>query len=246
MDLCNGNIVSHNTLLGNTIGLHSEESTSNVICHNNFVDNTDQVETTSSANTWNHSYPCGGNYWSNYEGEDRFSGRNQDVLGRDGMRDQPLVIDENNRDNYPLVDRWDTTLKVFDIAWNMTKAGVNCNTTVCSVALFSDSSVTNFGFNKTLKRISFETSNGTFCRVIIAKDILEGALNCSVDDVIKDSSLNWDKTHTFMGFAIDNESHRVEITGERALRIMGDLDDNDVVNMKDIGKTAQNFMIGTG
>jgi parallel beta-helix repeat protein len=245
MDISIGNIISDNTLLGNIIGLQSDESTSNVICHNNFVDNADQVVTIGSTNTWNYSYPCGGNYWSSYEGEDRFSGRNQNVLGSDGIGDQPHVIDENNRDMHPLVDRWGTTLKVFDIAWNMSQAGARWKT-VCSVALFSDSSVTDFDFNKTLKRISFDTSNGTFCRVIVAKDILEGAFNCSVDDVIRDSNLNWDETHTFMGFAYNNESHRVEITGERALRIVGDLDNNGVVNMRDIGQAARNFMTETG
>jgi len=244
MGISNGNIISDNTLLGNSIGLQSEESTSNVVCHNNFVDNTDQVETIDSTNTWNYSYPCGGNYWSDYEGEDRFSGRNQNVLGRDGMGDQPYVIDENNRDMHPLVDRWGTTLKVFEIAWNMSLGGAHWKN-ISSVALFSDSSVTDFDFNK-LKRISFDTSNGTFCRVIVAKDLLEGAFNCSVDDVIRDSSLNWDATHTFMGFTYSNESHRVEITGERATRILGDLDNNGVVDMRDISKAARNFGTETG
>lgn len=240
MDISGNNTIANNTLSQNSIGLALKDSDSNTICHNNFLDNSNQVEISGSTNTWNYSYPCGGNYWSNYNGEDRLSGMNRNLQGSDGIGDQPYVIDENNRDMYPLVNQWGTTLRVFDVTWNISQTGVHWKI-ICPVALFSNSSIRDFDFDKTLKRISFNTSNGTFCTVIVARELLEGAFNCSIDDRPTVSSLNWDKTHTFVGLTYGNNSRKVEITGERAFRIVGDLDGNGVVDIRDIFLAAINF-----
>lgn len=47
-------------------------------------------------------YPSGGNYWSDYEA--RFP--DADELDDSGIRDTLYVIDEDNQDNYPLIDPW--------------------------------------------------------------------------------------------------------------------------------------------
>jgi parallel beta-helix repeat protein len=75
----------------------------NKIYHNDFVDNKNPVDIdgTSSA-SWNDSYPSGGNYWSNYTGNDTKKGPYQNINGQDGIGDTPYVIDVNNHDNYPL------------------------------------------------------------------------------------------------------------------------------------------------
>jgi parallel beta-helix repeat protein len=70
----------------------------NTIYHNNFVNNTVQAEiseTSSAVNVWDDDYPSGGNYWSDYNGTDN---------NGDGIGDTPYVIEENNKDNYPLVN----------------------------------------------------------------------------------------------------------------------------------------------
>jgi len=56
-----------------------------------------------SRNIWDNGYPSGGNYWSNYNGTDLYSGPCQNVTGSDGIGDTPYVIDANNQDNYPLM-----------------------------------------------------------------------------------------------------------------------------------------------
>jgi len=76
----------------NKIGLFFGDSNSSTIYHNNFINNTEQALTMNSQDAWDNGIE--GNYWSDYKG--------QDVDG-DAIGDAPYVIDENNRDNYPLV-----------------------------------------------------------------------------------------------------------------------------------------------
>jgi len=89
------NNISQNTITNNLEeGIHLYESNRNIIYQNNFINNVRQVESHISINTWDDGYPSGGNYWSDYVGVD---------ADRDGVGDTPYVIDDDNRDNYPLV-----------------------------------------------------------------------------------------------------------------------------------------------
>jgi len=98
------NIVYGNDIKSNKCGLSLDNSPNNTIFHNNFLINTDlQVYSKESVNVWDSDYPDGGNFWSDYTGLDEKSGSGQDQLGSDGMGDAPYVIDEDNRDKYPLI-----------------------------------------------------------------------------------------------------------------------------------------------
>jgi hypothetical protein len=66
------------------------------------MNNTNQVST-NSVNTWDNGYPSGGNYWSDYNGTDLYSGPGQNITGSDSIGDTPYVINANNRDRYPKV-----------------------------------------------------------------------------------------------------------------------------------------------
>jgi len=70
---------------------------SSYIYHNNFVNNTIQAISPVSENIWDDGYPSGGNYWSDYTGVD---------ADGDGIGDSPYVIEANNQDNHPLINRW--------------------------------------------------------------------------------------------------------------------------------------------
>ena len=100
------NIVVANNITDNNIGI-STIGYSNRFHHNNFVNNTSHAEVDAYAyhsNEWDNGYPSGGNYWSDYNGVDLYSGSNQNELGSDGIGDTPVIIDTYNRDKYPLMN----------------------------------------------------------------------------------------------------------------------------------------------
>jgi len=101
-----GNIVVDNTIVNNTDGIVIYDQ-NNIIYHNNFVNNSRQVYCYSNyVNVWDDGYPSGGNYWSHYTGVDEKNGPKQDQLGSDGIGDTPYVINDYNRDRYPLMNPW--------------------------------------------------------------------------------------------------------------------------------------------
>jgi parallel beta-helix repeat protein len=80
------NGAEYNNIIGNNItingrGIFIAISSNNVIHYNNFVNNTNHVETYDSNNIWDNDIE--GNYWSNYDGIGAY------------------VIDVNNQDNFP-------------------------------------------------------------------------------------------------------------------------------------------------
>ena len=93
--------VSPSKVIGNTIANNSQglflENSGNLIYHNNFVNNTVQAATSNFTSIWDLGYSNGGNYWSDYKGED---------ADGDGIGDIPYVIDECNVDRYPLMSFW--------------------------------------------------------------------------------------------------------------------------------------------
>ena len=120
------NVILENTIANNTYGLLFDlndnwgYSDNNHVYHNNFINNSAQalsVLATGSPNIWDAGYPSGGNYWSDYASVDLFSGRYQNETGSDGIGDSPYVIDENNTDQYPLMEPWGTGTPTANFAW---------------------------------------------------------------------------------------------------------------------------------
>jgi parallel beta-helix repeat protein len=124
---CNYNEISNNNISFNTVGItlnssgYNKITDSNISCNlnygiwingsdnnqiysNSFINNTNHVYASASANQWNSSYPQGGNYWDNYNGIDEKYGPNQDQLGSDGIGDTPHQVSGlENFDYYPLM-----------------------------------------------------------------------------------------------------------------------------------------------
>jgi parallel beta-helix repeat protein len=86
------NAITNNTMRHNGKGLFLGYSNNCIIYHNNFINNTDQVKILCSENIWDDG--AEGNYWSDYTGQD---------FDNNGIGDTPYVIDQDNRDDYPLM-----------------------------------------------------------------------------------------------------------------------------------------------
>jgi parallel beta-helix repeat protein len=91
---------SHNKIIRNNItdnqrSMYFEmQAFDNTIYHNNVVNNALQVfADTDSVNVWDNGVE--GNYWSRYNGTDGDG---------NGIGDTPYILDENNQDNYPLME----------------------------------------------------------------------------------------------------------------------------------------------
>jgi parallel beta-helix repeat protein len=98
------NTVFKNSIIDNTCGVWIRLSSSNTFSSNNFLNNTDQVKVESSfaeyasANSWDDGEK--GNYWSDYQS--RYP--NATALDGSGTWNTSYVINENNRDNHPLIE----------------------------------------------------------------------------------------------------------------------------------------------
>jgi parallel beta-helix repeat protein len=103
LDSSSNNSFFGNNITDNDLGISSIQSNNNIY-HNNFIDNKIQVEELVTSNLWDNGYPSGGNYWSDYTDVDQYDGPFQNETGSDGIWDNPFTINENNQDNYPLVN----------------------------------------------------------------------------------------------------------------------------------------------
>jgi len=130
-----GNTIRRNALVNNSVGVTlfggaGIFSNDNVIYHNNFINNTSQVQSEESINFWDRCYPAGGNYWSDYPGVD---------ADGDGISDAPYVIDSDNQDCYPLVHPW-SPLPVHNINTGLGYAtiqeAINANETLNGHTIF--------------------------------------------------------------------------------------------------------------
>jgi len=108
LDSSFNNTVFGNNITNNSNGVSLNLSSNNKLYHNNFISNSicQSLIYQSAGNFWDLGYPSGGNYWSDYTGTDLFCGPYQNATGFDWIGDSPHIIDETNRDNYPLIDHY--------------------------------------------------------------------------------------------------------------------------------------------
>lgn len=101
------NTITSNIVTGNGCGICLASSSNNNVVYLNNFDNTTNVTSTDSTNTWNSPLQRGynyqsnfymnymGNYWSDYSGSD--------TSPVDGIGDSPYPIANDNDDGYPLM-----------------------------------------------------------------------------------------------------------------------------------------------
>jgi len=111
-NICLDSTSHNNTITNNKIyspgpipaGSILVESEGNVAYHNNFYNGIEEpIIVYHANNVWDNGYPSGGNYWSDHNPPDIYSGPYQNETGRDKIGDIPYIIGENNLDRYPLI-----------------------------------------------------------------------------------------------------------------------------------------------
>ena len=99
-----------NASVGTLVGGYSDKASNNTLYHNNFINNTEQVETSYGVGSSNY-FDNGreGNYWSDYAGED---------TNGDGIGDTPYIINYRSfvrKDNYPLMAPFNISAATFEV-----------------------------------------------------------------------------------------------------------------------------------
>jgi parallel beta-helix repeat protein len=91
----NYNQIIANNIVDNGAGAEFVNSSNNIVYHNNFIDNSVLITSFSTDDINFFDNGSEGNYWSSYHGEDNEG---------DGIGDTPYIINENNQDNYPIMN----------------------------------------------------------------------------------------------------------------------------------------------
>jgi parallel beta-helix repeat protein len=214
------NVVSENNIVdGIRYGIELQsDSDNNRIYHNNLIGNGINGPTlppyqvnidSSSGNTLDNGYPSGGNYWSDYDGTDIFSGAYQNVSGSDGIGDTAYISDAGNvTDNYPLMGMFSD----FNVA-----QGVD-------VQAVSNSTISNFQFNGTALLFNITGENGTtgFCRVSFPTALLNETLTVFVNGTEVPYTLlpQSDSTESYLYFTYSHSTEQVTIVPEFATFVL--------------------------
>lgn len=147
LDISSDNEIFNNEIASNAIGISFYESGNNTFYHNSFTNNTNNVDFMAYVgpqvtNKWDIGYPSGGNYWSDYAGFDLYSGQWQNETGSDGVGDTPYVIDEDNRDDYPIMHPYGSIRNVdTGLAYLTIQSAINAPETLEGHAIFVRSGV---------------------------------------------------------------------------------------------------------
>ena len=91
------NLIIGNSIIGNEEALWIFASFNNVIYRNAFINNTQQVVSLDSQSNWDNGVE--GNYWGDYE--ERYP--DAEEMDESGIWNTPYSIDENSKDNYPII-----------------------------------------------------------------------------------------------------------------------------------------------
>ena len=203
--LSSNNIISGNHITNNQNGIGLEGSSGNMFYHNNFINNI--VSSSDSVNVWDDGYPSGGNYWSNYTGDD---------LDYDGIGDSWHEIDADNIDHYPLMGMFSS----FNTSY------------AYSIDFVANSSVSNFSFNLSNTEayppeailafnVSGEAGTEGFLRVCIPKILINGSYVIMSDGEII-TNTTWpqvrelpcsDETYAYFYINYTHSEHKIEISG---------------------------------
>jgi parallel beta-helix repeat protein len=188
------NVFNNNMVSDVSIGISMYLSASNLVYHNNFV-KVDYVESSESQNSFD--YDGQGNYWDDYNGTD---------ADYDGIGDVPYLVNEEGKDNYPLMGIFTSS----SILWHGTAYDVE---TITSSSVFA------LGFSQQEKSISFNLATAinetSFCHVTLPEALLGGPYRVLFEgEQISILNQESNDTHSFLYYEYPSNGGHVEIVGE--------------------------------
>jgi len=215
------NSIFGNLIMNNDVGIYeySESTRGYKIFHNNFVNNTQQIDLGSrSANIWDNGLE--GNYWSDYNGTD---------FNQDGVGDTSYIINGNNMDYHPLMG----TFSEFAVTLEVQTFHV---TTICNstISAFQSDQV-----NKIMRfNVTGEKGIG-FCRVCTPYDLVPPPHTVTIDNgqtpvLYYNHSIYDNGTHRWIHFAYEHSTHEVLIRGTTPPTISIISPENKTYTVKDI------------
>lgn len=224
------NQIVNNYVSSNQIGLVQDMTGINEIYHNSFINNQKQVvQERASVNVWDNGYPSGGNYWSDYNGTDMYSGPYQNLTGSDGIGDTPYIINGNNIDHYPLMKPWtgyDIAVMAVstDCNWVYQGQTANISVTVLNDGDFTENVTVTLYYNITADQV-VDTQNIT---------LLAGE-----DETLLFVWNTMEVTSLYVNYTLTAVATTFTVTstlsgGNIMVRFMGDINDDGKVDIKDL------------
>ncbi|MEM2917631.1 MAG: NosD domain-containing protein [Candidatus Bathyarchaeia archaeon] len=229
------NIIVNSLISNNTVGICAYQSNGNIFYHNAFIGNTINVISNFSSpfsppsgalskNVWDSGYPNGGNYWSDYNGIDMYSGSYQNETGSDGLGDSSFAIDKDNQDNYPLMGRF-YDFEVVGFYDKIYHVQVISNSTVSELNLViwlsSPNEYLQLGQAFLLFYVKGEDYTRGFCRIVIPRALLNNSYIVLVDwKPVPARQLNVsNSTYAYLYFTYNHTKHEVIIISEFTLTL---------------------------
>ena len=197
----NGSLIVGSEINNNSVGICLYQSNDNNFYHNSFLDVSKPVISdfsspfsapsglsTLSMNVWDNGFE--GNYWSNYNGTDSFSGPYQNETGSDGIGDSPYRVNGDPKtppelvqfDHYPLMGMFNN--------YNVTYYTSNYVQHFCNVTVISNSTISGFAVPFWIEHpeVKFMTFNVTgiqgsvgFCRITIPTAMMNDTYHVTVN-----------------------------------------------------------------
>lgn len=231
------NFVIENKISNNLqYNITSEYRLHNQFYHNNIVGETPyQIWYSELYDTQDNGTE--GNYWSNYK--DRYPGV-EDKEG-DGIRDHYYEVDSNNFDRYPLVNQW-KPVRLFNVA----KIGIfsGYKITIESNHVIASLNFTRIGAGIYPRQLSFNVTAGSsgFCVIIIPRAWLDGPFTLLINNISKPFNVKMQNaTHSTLLFTYDAGKYQVKIEGIESGTVLGDINRDGEINMRDVGWVARLF-----
>jgi parallel beta-helix repeat protein len=234
---------THNNVIGNsihnnTIGISvAEGSTGNTVYHNNIINNSIQAQA-DSTNTWDDGYPSGGNYWSDHNGTDFYSGQFQNETGSDGIKDNAYSINADNHDHYPLIAP--PNIAILELTTSKSVVGLGSTLSV-------NTTVRNEGYKAETFNVTVYANSS-----VIASRILTLARGESVSIMFLLNTAGWSRGRYLIAayahpvpseFDVDDNAR---MCGPVTVTIPGDVNGDSAVDILDVVMITSGYMLKTG